>query len=251
MFVRCLAFLFAVTLFGLPAPALAAPSPSGTDFEAHVLDIIRRNPEAILDAVRTYRERKETEKDQIRAAYGHQLRADPAVVIAGAPMTAPLPNRVVLLEFSDFQCPYCAALHSTLDELLARYPNDITLAYKHLPLSSLHPQARVAARAAWAAQQQGVFWSYHDALFAREGDLDASTYRQIATNLGLDLNQFDHDFASAAAEAAIERDIAQAEAIQLSGTPALFVGDRFFEGAVPLADLEAIITEQIAHTKTS
>lgn len=244
IFARCLPVLLAIALFWSGA-AIAAPEEiADADLEARVLDIIRNHPEAILDSVRQYRERQNQEQAQIRDRFGRHLRAEPAAVVGDAPATGPLEGRVVAIEFSDFQCPFCAQLHATLNTFLARHPDEVTLVYKHLPLAAIHPQARPASQAAWAAHQQGQFWSYHDALFARANQLGDATFRAIATDLGLNLEQFERDRASAAAAAAIERDVALAASLGLNGTPDLFLGATFFEGAVTIERLEAALSSQ-------
>ena len=145
----------------------------------------------------------------------------------------------MLVEFSDFQCPYCARAAQTVKEFMAKHSDEVTLVYKHLPLSAIHPQAMAAAQAAYAAQQQGKFWQYHDALFAQQKQLGEELYLQIAENLSLDLEQFNRDRKQAITN--IQKDLQLAQQLQINGTPFFVLDNQSFSGAVPLSEMEAIL----------
>jgi protein-disulfide isomerase len=140
---------------------------------------------------------------------------------------------IVLLEFSDFQCPYCAQATTEVDAFVDDHEADVLYVYKNLPLTSIHPEALPAALAAWAAGQQDQFWPFHDALFANQGQLGEELYIQTAQELGLDVDQFNRDRASEAAKAAIAQDLALAAEFQLSSTPTFIMDELLIPGAVP------------------
>jgi protein-disulfide isomerase len=142
-------------------------------------------------------------------------------LIKHSPMLGrPISERYIV-EFSDFQCPYCQAAHNTLKQLHQQNP-DVTIVYKHFPLVQIHDQAMPAAQAAWAASQQGKFWEYHDRLFEQQDNLSNATFEAIAQDLNLNLAQFNRDRISPAAIAAIREDLKIADRLDIQGTP-LFV----------------------------
>ncbi|MCL2923743.1 MAG: DsbA family protein, partial [Trichodesmium sp. MAG_R04] len=114
----------------------------------------------------------------------------------------------------------------------------VTLVFKHLPLTRIHPQAIPAAKAAWAAQQQGRFWEYHDALFQQQDKLEEQLYIDIANNLGLDIDKFNSDRQSQEAIASVETDFKLARKIGISGTPFFVMNGETFSGAVKLSQME-------------
>jgi protein-disulfide isomerase len=171
---------------GTAPVVFAAPA----DLEKQVLEIIRKNPQVILEAVQEYQQRQyeEQQRQQQKLAeeFGRQLRQNPRAVIGDSPRTGSESLRLVLVEFSDFQCPFCARAHQTLKEFMARHGDEVTLVYKHLPLTSIHPEAMAAARAAWAAHRQGKFWEFHDELFANQSQLGEEFYVATAQKAGLE-----------------------------------------------------------------
>src|ERR687886_1891932 len=211
-----------------------------------VLQIIRSHPEVILESVQAYQQQQQQEQlQQIRQVFLQALENNPKVVIRESPTTGASDLKVVLVEFSDFQCPYCAQAHKTIKEFMEKHQNEVTLVYKHFPLTPIHPEAMPAAKAAWAAGQQGKFWEYHDALFSQQDKLGEQLYLATAKSLNLDLEKFDRDRANA--DAAIEEDIRLAQTLRLSGTPFFVLNGEAFSGAVQLSDLE----EALAGTSKS
>jgi protein-disulfide isomerase len=200
----------------------AAVSP---ELEAQVLQIIRKNPEVILDAVEVYHTQQQDTTRKARQDFLQQMIENPAKAIADSPTTGSDKQEIVLLEFSDFQCPYCAKADETVSAFMEKYGDRVTRSYKNLPLSSIHPEALPAAKAAWAAGKQGQFWEYHSELFANQKDLGDALYVEIAEDLSLDLEQFNSDRQSSDAQAAIDRDLALAESLGLNGTPVFFVNE--------------------------
>ncbi len=243
--------LLCIVLFGSPGPMLAA-SRISPRLEEQVLQIIREHPEVILESVKTYQQQQQQQQQQeiqqAQQAFFQQLQTDPKDVIGSSPTIGAESSKIVLIEFSDFQCPYCAEAHNTLKQFIAKHP-EVRLVYKHFPIEQIHPEALPAAKAAWAAFVQGKFWEYQDALFTQQDHLGEALYVSIAQNLNLDLEQFNRDRNGNAASVAIEQDIQQAQRLKLSGTPffAMYAGDasqgygETFSGAVGLSDIESIL----------
>lgn len=207
-------------------------------FEAQVLQVIRKNPQAILDSVQAYQREQQQAQQKVQQAFLRDLQQNPKAVIAQSPTKGAPLGKVVLVEFSDFQCPYCQAAAATVKQFVEKHKDRVTLVYKHLPLTSIHDQALPAAKASWAAQQQGKFWQYHDALFEQQKQLGEPLYTEIAKRLGLDVAKFNRDRNSQAAQAAIEKDLQLADQLGISGTPFFAMNGQAFSGAVDLATLE-------------
>ncbi|MGF1458073.1 MAG: DsbA family protein [Leptolyngbyaceae cyanobacterium] len=155
------------------------------------------------------------------------------ILVGESPTKGNPEAEIVLLEFSDFQCPYCSQATPEVDAFVAAHANDVLLVFKHFPLTSIHPEALPAALAAWAAGQQEQFWAFHDALFANQTDLSEDLYLEIAADLGLDIEQFNRDRDSEAAKQAVARDLALAQELQLRSTPTFVMDDLLIPGAVP------------------
>ena len=126
--------------------------------------------------------------------------------VAGQGTRADAP--ITIVEFSDYQCPFCARSEPLVHEALAAYPTQARLVFKHYPLTSIHPQAMPAALAAAAAQKQGKFWEMHEKLFANQRALAPEQLTQYARELGLDMKQFETDMQSDEVKALVQEDIA-------------------------------------------
>jgi protein-disulfide isomerase len=153
---------------------------------------------------------------------------------------------VTIVEFSDFQCPYCKKSESTLHELLSKYNGRVKLAYLDFPLREIHPQAQSAAEAARCAGEQGKFWEYHDALYADQSKLDSTGLLTQARALHLDEKSFQSCLNSGKFKSKIEADLAQGTKVGVAGTPGFFVNGVFLSGARPEADFEKVIDTQLA-----
>ena len=162
-----------------------------------------------------------------------------------APTLGPAFAKVTIVEWSDFQCPYCSRAAATLEKLRDLYSKDVRLVFRNLPLP-MHPNARMAAQAAMAAHAQGKFWPMHDKLFANQAALDRGSLERTAEELGLDMERFKVDYESAAVTAMIEADEAAATAAHIRGTPTLFVNGRLFWGVPPLDQFREEIAREIA-----
>lgn len=226
------------------AAASEANNPLSAELEAEVLQIIRTHPEAIVEALQRYRQQQQAQQKQTQQSLLKSLAANPQSLLAQSPTTGATESKLILLEFSDFQCPFCARAHTTLKEFMNAHKDEVLLAYKHLPLASAHPQAVAAAKAAWAAGQQGKFWQYHDALFSQQKQLGEELYEAIAQDLNLDLDRFNQDRQGDKAEAAIRQDLDLAKELGLEGTPTFIFNEEILVGAVPLDTLERTLSQQ-------
>ena len=152
---------------------------------------------------------------------------------------------VVLVEYADFQCPYCARAHRALAELQRRHAGRLTLVYRHLPLADLHPFAQPAAEAAEAAGAQGSFWEMHDALFENQGMLDEDALPAVAASLQLDGQRFRSEFEGGRHRARVQADVEQAHALGASGTPTFFINGERYQGDSDHASLAAAIDKAL------
>lgn len=186
----------------------------------------------------------------IEAAMGPSRPAGPdlkrihTVKTVGAPAKGPEAAPVTIVEFSDFQCPFCARVVPTLKQIEDTYKDRVRIVWKHLPLS-IHKDAVGAAMAAEAAGKQGKFWEFHDRLFVDRTKLGPEDLKQHARDLHLDMNRFEADLASGADKKKIDADVAEAEALGIQGTPGIFINGRFVEGAQPYEVFAKIIDEEL------
>jgi len=153
---------------------------------------------------------------------------------------------VTLVEFSDYQCPYCRQANATVSQVEKKYAGKLRLVMKQFPLVSMHPQAMPAARAAVAAGMQGRYWEMHDRLFSSP-QLDPDTLERYAREIGLDVDRWKRDQADPKVAAIIQRDMDLATNVNVSGTPAFFVnGRRLPGGAAPLDAFSSLVDEELA-----
>ena len=156
--------------------------------------------------------------------------------IRGAP-DAP----VTLVEYGDFECPYCGRAEPAIRELLADWGDDLRYVFRHLPLSDVHPWAQLAAEAAEAAGAQGAFWEMHDLLLAHQGELTPSSLRRYAQQLSLDVERFADELRRRTYAPRVGEDVASADASGVSGTPSFFVNGRRHNGVYDVATLSAAV----------
>lgn len=161
-----------------------------------------------------------------------------------SPSKGPADSKVVVFEFSDFECPFCRRATEPVAKLQKHY--GFKLVYKNYPLKLSHPNAEGAAKAAWAAHQQGKFWELHDLMFANNTKLDWSSVKGYAAKAGLDVAKFEKDFASPAASASVEADIKAGEDAGVDGTPTFFVNGRKAES---MLQIEELVRDAMAEAK--
>jgi protein-disulfide isomerase len=193
----------------------------------------------------------------VLAACGGGAGSDPlpsrvAVEVAGRPQRGPADAWVTLVEFSDFECPFCQKVEPTLAQLSVEYGSDLRLVYRHLPLVGIHARARPAAIAAECAFAQGepAFWAYHDLLFG-SGALDDAALAAQAADAGLDVAAWAGCAAGADAGAAVDADAAAARAAGVNGTPTFFVNGVPLVGARPIGEFRTAIDRALAEARAS
>lgn len=198
-------------------------------------------------AIRTVKAGKS--ESEVYAALDPQIFSDPVnIPVAGAPVTGPANAPITLVEFSDFQCPYCSAAVGQLKEVLKMYPTQVKLIFKQFPLE-MHPQADLAAAAAVAAQKQGKFWALHDAMFAHPEELSRKGIISLAQQNGLNMSQFENDIDSTTVRETVVRDVQDGNQAGVEGTPSLFINGQHYNGPITSEALKAIISGRLQFEK--
>jgi protein-disulfide isomerase len=167
------------------------------------------------------------------------------VVVGKAPVRGAEHPKVTIVEFSDFQCPYCGRANASVDRVLKEYGKDVAVAFKNFPLTSIHPNAMPAAIAAVAAGEQGKFWQMHDKLFANQQALDRPSLEKYAQEIGLDLTRFKAALDASKGKDAIEADTKEGGTFGVRGTPSFFINGHLFRGAQPFESFKAVIDDEI------
>jgi protein-disulfide isomerase len=190
--------------------------------------------------------------DGLRSKVAIRINLDPPrqviAKVADRPSKGPETAPIELIEFSDFQCPFCESAFPTVNQVLNTYGDRIHFVYRHYPLV-IHPRARPAAEAAQCAAEQGKFWPFHDRLFGDQSRLSDADFKQHAAQLGLDTKQFDTCVDSHKYQGEIDNDIRAGDEAGVSGTPAFYINGRMLSGAQPFAEFKRIIDEELAAKK--
>ena len=189
--------------------------------------------------------------DRLKEKTAVRILLDPprqVVATAGRPARGPANAPIELIEFSDFQCPFCLQANPTVTRVLKTYGDRIRIVYRHYPLPN-HPNARPAAEAAECAAEQDKFWPYHDRLFAKAGKLADSDLKQAAAEVGLDSGRFSSCFDSRKYTAQVDADIHAGNDAGVSATPAFFINGRLLSGAQPFDVFKGVIDEELARKK--
>jgi protein-disulfide isomerase len=160
------------------------------------------------------------------------------------PSRGPEKAKITIVEFSDFECPFCSRGGATLAKVMERYPDQVRVVYRQFPLE-FHPRARKAAEASLCAGEQGKFWELHDRMFADQGKLAVEDLKAAARELKLDGVRFDACLDAGAQGAAVEADLKAGQALGVQGTPAFFVNGVFLNGAVPFEQFVAAIDREL------
>jgi protein-disulfide isomerase len=206
------------------------------------------------DAIRAYLVQQRTLT--IRQQYLDALRAKAAIRVSLAPprqaivkvdrpAKGPADAPVEIIEFSDFECPFCLNAFPTVNQVVAAYGDRVRVVYRHYPLA-IHPHARPAAEASQCADEQGRFWAYHDRLFGNQSRLTDGDLKQHAADIGLDTAQFNACFDSRKYAAEVDADMKAGDEAGVSGTPAFYINGRMLSGAQPFEAFKRIIDEELA-----
>ncbi|MBL8785771.1 MAG: thioredoxin domain-containing protein [Deltaproteobacteria bacterium] len=185
------------------------------------------------------------------AAPGAPAGAGQMATGAVAAALTPAPNAVVeIIEFSDFQCPFCSRVTPTLKELKTTYGDKLKVTFLHQPLP-FHNNARPAALAAEAARKQGKFWEMHDKLFANQQALAPADFERYAGEIGLNVEQFKKDIADPTLSGVVDQHQSIASAVGATGTPAFFINGKNLRGAQPVEEFKKLVDEEIAAAGTN
>jgi protein-disulfide isomerase len=232
---------------GLVAAVPANAEISEKDFSASIEKYLQSDAgvSKIGSALERYFQKKQQEsakqqEEQAKADLEEQFKNPVKIDIGKSPVKGPANAKVTIVEFSDFQCPYCKRGRDVMDEMLKAYPNDVKVTFKHFPLG-FHKEAEPSARASWAAQQQGKFWEYHDILFNNQDKLGADFYLATARELKLDEKKFKADMDSEAAAKQVKEDNEVGAKNGIQGTPGFFVNGVAVKGAYPSAHFKQIV----------
>jgi len=210
-----------------------------------LLEVRGQIEDFLIEASR--REARSALVKQIRAKSDVRVLIDPPrlpIDLSKAPMQGGEKAAVTIVEYSDFQCPYCKRIQPTLSQLQEKYGDKIRWSFKDLPLVSIHPAARKAAEAARCAGEQGKFWEYRKALFDAPG-ITSEMHPETAAKVGLDATPFEKCLTSGKFGKAVDADAKEASDLGINGTPAFVINGILLAGAQPLEAFMAVIDAEL------
>jgi protein-disulfide isomerase/Skp family chaperone for outer membrane proteins len=188
-------------------------------------------------------------KDYNVTSYLEPLRTE--VATAGYPSKGSANAPVTIVEFSDFECPYCGALFPTLKQVEKEYGDKIRVVYRQFPLTNIHPYAQKAAEASLCANDQKHFWEFHDSMFGNQRELSVADLKQRAVDMKLDSAAFNQCLDSGKHAAAVQKDVQEGARAGVTGTPALFINGRLLSGNQPLAGIKEVIDDELQRKQPS
>lgn len=219
--------------------ASAALPADRTAFGKSVRDYLLANPEVLVEAMQELERKQDSQRDAVAAKgvreHQAELYRDPDSPIGGNPN-----GDVVMVEFNDYQCPYCKRAHQAVKSVTGA-DGKVKIIYKDLPI--LGEASRIAALAALAATKQGKHLALHNALMEFGGKLDRDKILEIASSVGLDRAQLEKDMEDPKLKQIIDRNMALASALGIRGTPAFVIGKQFVPGAIDAATLKQLIAD--------
>jgi protein-disulfide isomerase len=171
------------------------------------------------------------------------IRTD--IATAGYPSQGPAAAPVTIVEFSDFQCPFCGGLFPTLKVIEKNYPDKVRLVYRQFPLTNIHPFAQKAAEASLCANDQKRFWEFHDSMFGDQMHLTVDDLKKRAVDLKLNTAEFNSCLDTGAKVSAVKKDIDEGTKAGVSSTPSMFINGRILSGNQPYADIREIIEDEL------
>jgi protein-disulfide isomerase len=219
------------------SPQVSTGADEPDRFEQRVREYLLKNPEVIMEALQILQQRQRAaEAENLKrtiAERSEEILNDPAAPVGGNPA-----GGVTLVEFFDYNCPYCRRVAPTMVELERADP-DLRLVYKEFPI--LGPGSQFAARAALASKKQGKYVPFHNALMQATEQVSEDSVMEVARTVGLDTEQLTADMQDSAIQEAIARNLQLAEALGITGTPSFIIGDEVVPGAVDLRTLQSLI----------
>jgi len=219
---------------------------------------IPRPKEQVAAQIKSYLEQQGQQKahqayfDNLQKKYKVDIKMEPVrvEVAATGPATGPAGAPVTIVEFSDFQCPFCSRLTPTLKQVKEKYGNKVRIVFRQFPLP-FHQNAQKAAEASLCANDQGKFWQLHDAMFSNQAALGVEQLKAKAVELGLKADDFNKCLDSGAKVAVVEADKKAGSEAGVNGTPAMFVNGRFISGVVSADDLGKVIDDELKRKGSS
>ncbi len=220
--------------------------PPGTTFEQvkpQIVDFLTGSKKQ--ERAREYfAELKKNANVQITLPEPPRPPAERKEVAATGPSRGPDSAPITIVEFSDFQCPFCSRAVKTVDEVLKAYPDKVKLVFRQFPLD-FHKEAPKAAEASLCAQDQNKFWEYHDALFANQQALKVEDLKAHAKKVGLDSAKFDQCLDSGEKAAVVKADQEAGSKVGVTGTPAFFINGILLSGAQPFDEFKSVIDNEL------
>ena len=224
-------------------------------FEQNRARVGNRTLEQLLPQIKSYlasqktAQARETLVASLRAKHKSRILLEPdrAPVVAGdgSPAKGPADAPVTIVEFSDFQCPFCSRVLPAIEETIKTYGDQVRVVFRQYPLN-IHPQAQKAAEASLCANDQGKFWELHDAMFADQRNLAVEQLKAKAAAVGVDAAKFDACLDGSKYAEKVAEDMNHGISVGVNGTPALFVNGRFLSGAVPFSEIEKLVDDELA-----
>jgi protein-disulfide isomerase len=213
---------------------------------------IPRPKDQVAGQIKTYLEQQGQQKARseyfktLEAKYKVEMKMEPirVEVAATGPAKGPANAPVTIVEFSDFQCPFCSRLTPTLKQVEEKYGNKVRVVFRQFPLP-MHQNAQKAAEASLCALDQGKFWELHDAMFGNQAELGVDQLKAKAASLGLNADKFNKCLDSGEKAATIQADVKAGSAAGVNGTPAMFINGRFINGAVPIDQITTVIDDEL------
>jgi protein-disulfide isomerase len=231
-----------------------------TFYQSNINQMQGRSLEVMAPAIRKYLQDQQSEAARaeliaelrksgpdVRALFDaprHEVEVsadDPSIGSASAPVT--------LVEFSDFQCPFCQRVAPTLHQVKEKYGDKVRVVWKDFPLTQIHPQAFKAGEAAHCAADQCKFWEYHDRLFANQQALQPSDLKKHATDLGLDASAFNSCLDSSKYGERVRDGVAEGSRLGVNSTPTIYINGRVLSGAQPYETFVSVIDEELSKSK--
>lgn len=215
---------------------------------------IQAPKEQVLPQIREFLEQQGAQQAradliaELKEKYGYASQFEPfkvEVETAGHPSKGSEDAVVTIVEFSDFECPFCGRVNPTLDQVMDKYGDKVRIVFRQFPLTSIHPNAFKAAEASLCANEQDNFWEFHDAMFREQRNLGVDQLKEKAARLGLDTEDFNDCLDSSRFAEQVQEDLRAGQELGVTGTPAVFINGRFLSGAQPFEEFARVIDNEL------